>query len=233
MTEAEWLTGTDPGVMLAFLRGRASDRKLRLFAANCILRALDPGEVSGAIARTVVELFADQLRRATPSDRFEGCSGASGAGLPNEVQLLLRADPLVAAQTAVTRAASGATLRRTGDVVPFDHRAPWDVRTTQLIRRSELWKATLAAEHTEQAALLRDVFGNPFRPVVVDPQWLTSTAFSLAEAISAERAFDRLPILADALEDAGCDHAELLAHLRGDGPHVQGCWALDLVLGRA
>ncbi len=87
-------------------------------------------------------------------------------------------------------------------------------------------------ESIRQSAFAQDIFGNPFRLVTVYPDWLTSSALSLAEGIYAERAFDRLPILADALEDAGCDAAELLAHLRGDGPHVRGCWALDLVLGK-
>jgi hypothetical protein len=80
--------------------------------------------------------------------------------------------------------------------------------------------------------LLRDIFGNPFRPAAIDPRWLTSTAVSLAGAIYEERAFDRLPILADALEDAGCDNADILTHLRGEGPHARGCWAVDLVLGK-
>ncbi|MBL8793522.1 MAG: hypothetical protein JNM56_06440 [Planctomycetia bacterium] len=79
---------------------------------------------------------------------------------------------------------------------------------------------------------MREVCGNPFRPVKVDPAWLTSTVVLLAQAIYDERAFDRLPILADALEDAGCDHADILNHCRSEGPHVRGCWALDLVLGR-
>jgi len=71
----------------------------------------------------------------------------------------------------------------------------------------------------------------PIPPVPADPRWLTSTAIALADAIYAERAFDRLPILADALEDAGCDSADPLAHCRGDGPHVRGCWVVDFVLG--
>jgi hypothetical protein len=87
-------------------------------------------------------------------------------------------------------------------------------------------------EGKEQCRLLREIFGNPFRPVVADPRWLTSTVRGLASAIYAERAFDRLPILADALEDAGCDHADVLAHCRGDGPHVRGCWVVDLILGK-
>ena len=81
--------------------------------------------------------------------------------------------------------------------------------------------------------LLRDVFGNPFRRVAVDPRWLTSDVVALATGIYAEKAFDRLPILADALQDAGCDNADVLDHCRGPGPHVRGCWAVDLLLGKS
>ena len=85
---------------------------------------------------------------------------------------------------------------------------------------------------TANIHLLRCVVGNPFRPVMFDPEWRTSTVFALAEGIYAERAFDRLPILADALEEAGCDHAEMLSHCRGPAPHARGCWVVDLVLGK-
>jgi hypothetical protein len=79
---------------------------------------------------------------------------------------------------------------------------------------------------------VRDVFGNPFRPAVADPRWLTPTVLSLAGGIYTERAYDRLPVLADALQDAGCDSEEVLAHCRGAGPHVRGCWVVDLILGK-
>jgi hypothetical protein len=80
---------------------------------------------------------------------------------------------------------------------------------------------------------IRDIFGNPFRPVTFDPEWRTTTALALAQGIYDERAFDRLPILADALQDAGCDNDDILNHLRATSlPHVRGCWALDLVLGK-
>jgi len=79
--------------------------------------------------------------------------------------------------------------------------------------------------------MVQCVFGNPFRPVSVDPRWLTSTAVTLARTIYEDRSFDRLPILADALEEAGCDDPDVLAHCRSAGPHVQGCWVVDLVLG--
>ncbi len=83
-----------------------------------------------------------------------------------------------------------------------------------------------------QAHIFRDIFGNPFRPVAFDPTWRSSTAVDLARAIYDDRAFDRLPILADALQDAGCEDAAILGHCRGDGPHVRGCWVVDLVLGK-
>jgi hypothetical protein len=78
----------------------------------------------------------------------------------------------------------------------------------------------------------RDVAGNPFRPVVADPAWLTPTVVAFAESLYEARAFDRLPILADALEEAGCTSADLLLHCRQPGEHVRGCWAVDLVLGK-
>ena len=87
-------------------------------------------------------------------------------------------------------------------------------------------------EEKAQCVLARDIFANPFRPLTFQPSWRSATAVSLAQAIYDERAFDRLPILADALEDAGCDNADLLDHLRSPGPHVRGCWALDLILGK-
>jgi hypothetical protein len=83
------------------------------------------------------------------------------------------------------------------------------------------------------ATILRCIFGNPFRPVTFAPSWCSETAVALASAIHVERAFDRLPILADALEEAGCDDADVLNHCRGPGPHVRGCWVVDGVLGKS
>ncbi|MEO2090623.1 MAG: hypothetical protein ABGY75_14150 [Gemmataceae bacterium] len=88
------------------------------------------------------------------------------------------------------------------------------------------------AERQSQVKLLQELFGNPFRPVAFDPASRSETAVALAAGIYAERAFDRLPILADALEEAGCDHADVLAHCRGPGPHARGCWVVDRVLGK-
>src|SRR5438067_6971693 len=83
------------------------------------------------------------------------------------------------------------------------------------------------------AAFARDITGNPFRHVALDPSWLTSDVMALADGIYQERAFDRLPVLADALMDGGCGQDDILSHCRSDGPHVRGCWVVELVLGRS
>jgi hypothetical protein len=82
------------------------------------------------------------------------------------------------------------------------------------------------------ADMIREVVGNPFRPVAFDPDWRTDTVVSLARGMYESRGFGGMPILADALQDAGCDHPDILAHCRGDGPHVRGCWVVDLVLNK-
>jgi hypothetical protein len=89
------------------------------------------------------------------------------------------------------------------------------------------------AECSRQAKLLHDILGNPFCPVSIDPAWLTSNVTALAQTIYDERAFERMPILGDALEDAGCTNADILEHCRSGGEHVRGCWVVDLVLGRS
>jgi hypothetical protein len=116
------------------------------------------------------------------------------------------------------------------------------------VLRADPWEAArscyLAAEvvHSkvilkrENAELLRrlahDIFGNPFQPSAFDPRWRTADAVGLARGIYEDRAFDRLPLLADALMDAGCADDQMVGHCRGDGPHARGCWVVDLVLGK-
>jgi hypothetical protein len=91
-------------------------------------------------------------------------------------------------------------------------------------------------EPARQAAILRCIVGNPFRPTsVVEPTWLSwngGIAAKLATEIYDVRTFDRLPLLADALEDAGCSDGELLRHLRGSTSHSRGCWVVDRLLGK-
>ncbi len=89
-------------------------------------------------------------------------------------------------------------------------------------------------ELVPQLALLRDIFGNPFRPVVFDPAWCTSTAVAIAKGMYDSRDFSAMPILADALQDAGCENDDILNHCRDPQQvHVRGCWVVDLVLGKS
>ena len=90
-----------------------------------------------------------------------------------------------------------------------------------------------AQEEARQIDLLSDIFGNPFRPLSFDPAWRTSTAVALARQINESRDFGAMPILADALQDAGCENEDILGHCRGPGPHVRGCWVVDLILEKA
>lgn len=97
---------------------------------------------------------------------------------------------------------------------------------------SNAWNAELQALHGQQAELMRCVYGNPFQPATLDHSWLTPKIVGLAQRIYDDRAFDRMSSLGDALEGAGCRNAEILNHCRALGPHVRGCWVLDLVLGK-
>ena len=90
------------------------------------------------------------------------------------------------------------------------------------------------AERIAQCALIRDIFGNPFRPVAFDPAWRTDTAVAIARQMYDAREFGAMPILADALQDAGCEDEQILNHCRdANSVHVRGCWVCDLVLGKA
>ena len=94
---------------------------------------------------------------------------------------------------------------------------------------------TFGLLHSLPGSLARDILGNPFRPTAVDPAWREcnhGAVRHIGEQILRTGSFADLPILADALEDAGCSDAAILEHCRSGGPHAPGCWALDAVLGR-
>jgi hypothetical protein len=95
------------------------------------------------------------------------------------------------------------------------------------------FQAAKHAERTQQAPLVRDIFGKSFyKKARIQRRWRTDTVLALARTMCASRDFGAMPILADALQDAGCDNDDILSHCRGDGPHARGCWVVDLVLGK-
>jgi len=204
MTEAEWLTCTDTVTMLGFLRGRGSRRKRRLFACACcrLIWHRIPDGPCRELVRTA-ERLADGL--ATHADRQDDVRAA-----------------------ALWVGAHAAPVRAVGAVTYASYR---DTSHANCVGAAENAAGADPTTRPVQAVVLRCIF-HPFHAVAADPRWLTSTVLCLARTIYEDRAYDRLPILADALEDAACDEPALLEHCRSDGPHVRGCWAVDLVLGR-
>jgi hypothetical protein len=105
-------------------------------------------------------------------------------------------------------------------------------RPAQAVRQVFAHLPVFLDETSRQAGTVREIFGNPFRPVAFDPRWRTPQAVALARAMYDDRRFEDMPLLADALEEAGCGSEALLQHCRDGGVHVRGCWAIDAVLGR-
>jgi hypothetical protein len=228
MTEAEWLACTVPQKMLGFLRGKASDRKLRLFAVACCRRLWHCENNAGQNIVDLAERYADgfasrkELRRMSASLVARGGYSSAWA-LHNALQAVMRVNAQEAAQGA-------------SDFVGhyFYFHTIEGIRGTTVSDQQNA-VAAKKVERELQTLILRDVVVNPFRPVTLNPSWLIwddGTIPKLAQAIYDERAFDRLPILADALEEAGCHDADILQHCRQPGEHVRGCWVVDLILGK-
>ena len=224
MTEAEWLVSLDPAAMAKSRVGIASDRKLRLLVCGACRQfwSLLPNKKSRH-AVTLAERAADRALL---------CEKLQAVGDAVRVDLWRKETAKEFAQGYASMAAATATADLSSDNVEWAMRAAEDAlrwadidATNEYAGAGETGQATLAR-------LVSDIFGNPFRPVAFDPRWRTADVTALARGIYEDRAFDRLPLLADALMDAGCDHADVLAHCRGDGPHVRGCWVVDLVLGK-
>jgi hypothetical protein len=216
--EARWLTEYDPELMLKFVRGKISERKLRLFAVACCRRIwhlLPAGPAREAVE--MAEQYADGL--------------ATGARLKEARLAAGRCSAVVARNASRDEAGTAAkttswAARVLAQDTAYEAAGQPDVH--------EWEDHTWDNESYAQGALLRDVV-NPFHAPALEAallRWQDGTIPGLAQAIYDERAFDRLPILADALEEAGCTDRVLLDHCRGPGPHVRGCWAVDAILGK-
>ena len=206
MTEVEWSTCSDPNPMLEFLRGKISDRKLRLFAVACCRRIwhLLPDERSRR-AVEAAEAYADglisdeQLRIASGEAASVGIGFGIQFGAPNAAHFAA-----LAGQVHCDRCAMSAARA-----------------------------VSQSAESAAQAGLLRCIVGNPLKPITLDPAWLSSTAKALASTIYQERAFARLPSFAVCLKSAGCINPDILNHCRQPSEHCRGCWVVDLFLQKA
>jgi hypothetical protein len=221
MTEHHWCGKVDLDLLIAACQWLSDEkknhRKLRLWACACCLRLGDLlADSRSQDAVAVAERLADGL-----ASKEEVRKAREVAKRVPQVTGKLRGTPAEWAASAP---------------VWLLHPSAADFSRVTVLRAAaalvEGGVTIRGAEEQVQFELLRDVFGNPFRPVTFDPRWRTSTAVALAQQVYDSRDHSIMPILADALEDAGCDHANILAHCRGDGPHCRGCWAVDSVLAK-
>lgn len=231
MTEKEWLASTDSSQMLWFLRTRKpSDRKGRLLICACCRRVwpyLGKGmwpynsdhychEAVDTIER-YVDGLATEAERDNIYQQLLGFPEVDWPRSPLKRGLFpkLENDPHGSEWEIMVGEATRLTIEGIAEARPEDERDSVRVQ-----------------EDVVHANLIRDIFGNPFRPATVSPAWQTTTIVSLAQAAYDGRTYDRMPILGDALEDAGCDNADVLNHCRQPGEHMRGCWVVDLLLGK-
>ncbi len=224
MTEQVWLDSRYPTRMLAFLRGK---RKLRLFVVACCHRLFPLYDDARALEVVeAAERFADgkigrRRLRAIFNPWFDETSSHYDSNRPARAAIV----DLILSYCLTSRPRPRGDDPVTSAVVAA--KCTW---WNFWERRSTRWDEWLA-----QCDFLRDIVGNPFQPVEFDAnllQWNDALISKIAQSIYDNRRFADLPILADTLEDAGCTNAEILNHCRSDGPHVRGCWVVDLILGK-
>jgi hypothetical protein len=262
MTEAEWRECKTPHRMIRFLElGRKTTcRKLRLFGVACCRRMWR--FLSDERIRQVVEAaegYADGLidaarlraahrRSATLCKKLEIIPGDRAACVltnaaiaadwvsVSDARFLTRDEINRITPGGYHAGAAGYTAGAAADAVFYATYEGVDaleqVRQRNVMGLSTPADLIWAGEEEIQGNLLRCVVGNPFRSVSFDPAWRTTTVLHLAQSIYDDRAFDQLPILADALEETECTSRDILTHCRGPGPHVRGCWVVDLFLGK-
>jgi hypothetical protein len=223
MTEEQWRSCVSPEAMLHYLTDQASPRKLRLYAIACCRRIWSV-------------LRDDRCRHAVETAQKFADGRATQAELTNAERTVAAAARVWgdvgsrdARATSAIGGAAWAATRPSAWLAAWD--AAWDAR---MVARDFVPGTNWERERVWQAELLHDLFGAPSRIVEVDPRWLAfndGVVPKLARVIYDEDRFGDLPILADALEEAGCASAETLDHCRGRAPHFRGCWVVDALLG--
>jgi hypothetical protein len=227
-TEASWLQSTTPGSLLVSLKGKRMPRQRRLLAVACCRRVLDlMPDPESRRAVEVAERFGDGAATAEELEAAYLAAQAVTHRRGDECQRLTGKEQAAAWNVWRLTYAGQLCAARSG----MEEAAVWLLK-----RARHLGSGPETREKAEQCALIRDVVGNPFRPLPdLDPRWLSwgdGAVPKLARAIYDERRWAELPVLADALEEAGCSDGQLLGHCRGGAAHARGCWAVDLILGK-
>lgn len=243
MTREEWLACKDLAAMFADRRGnQVSERKLRLFACGCCRRVwrLLADDRSWRMIE-VIERDADRQgnrgdaehndARAAAWEAATAAACAANANTPAQAATFAADAVLQAAYCeSVAEPAYDAAFEAAVQAIQEAEVAQTATGRLNPVRESG---AAWENERAAQCSLLRDIAGDSASFTSVESALRTPTILSLTQAIYEERAFERMPILADALEDAGVADPDILTHCRGLGPHVRGCWVVDLILGKA
>lgn len=205
--EEDWQASASPEQMISFLGEQGSQRRWQLFACACCWR--------------ILPLLVDERSRRAVSVAERQAEGLAEA---NEI-----AEAQAEAHTAMLELWSlGQTSRLAWSATAAHAALTFPRRTCAYVVR-----AVGGGEHVEQSAqcrLLRELFGNPFRLIAIEPKWRTTTVLTLASHIYEKEAFTDMPVLGDALEDAGCEEQRVLQHCRAEEGHLRGCWVVDAIL---
>ncbi len=236
MTEAEWLTSLNVFEIMMALNDDKYNRKWTLFGCACIRRVWHL--LKDRRSRDYVEQVEKHVDGAITdqeiSDFWDALDADYGHGNKNVHPCFMFYFALrsLVVESAPAKVADDVAEAVGGCIAESLRPTPdgWSVAMT------EAWRIAERTERKKQLDLRRDIFVDPFHPLTLDPSclaWNDAAIPKMAQAIYDDRAFDRLPILADALEDAGCDDPDILAHCRSGGEHVRGCWVVDLLLGKS
>lgn len=224
MTEAEWLAATNPRDLLICQEHRKGPQSHGHIYVKRNPRTKWPNPL--VVNDRKLRLYACAcFRRSFPELRYPTDKlmldvaerFADGQATQNDLSIAARVCGMKAASLA-SSPFDAAIMAVGGNVFKIRHDHPAGPQES--------------LPDPERCRILRDIFGNPFHSVEVVPAWRTSTVLALAKQMYDSHDFSTMPILADALQDADCENADVLNHCRGDGPHVRGCWVVDLLLGK-
>ena len=223
MTEQEWLRITDPDDLMRKTirtKGLGNDRQFRLMGIACCRRIW---HLLDEKLRNAIELAENYLENIATAAEMDACLDSLQGRYPYGSTVRLCCYPTHRIKALSVDAVCTARAAAVNDLLKQE--AGKDVPTDRS-RVMTLYKE----EKEQQMVLFRDIFGNPFQPIQLERTRLTPTIMAIAQTNYSEHQFEGMPILADALEEAGCTNEDILDHCRNNQEHARGCWVLDLLL---
>ena len=234
MTESGWRRSANPQALLAALHGRVSDRKLRLFSLACLRRfEVFLGYPRLAGTREAIAVLERQIDGDATVEQLRAVAATALEEIERNVMegALDNWTGSDLAHGLLTRDAPAAAARHIDLAQDF----AFDVVVDNLpesLWDEQAWRMVTGPVKAQMCRWLRDLVGNPFRPIRFSGDWRTPGAVAIAQAMYDRRDFVALPVLAQSLREAGCRDPQVLRHCNEPGEHIRGCWVADLVLGR-